>query len=280
MNSLEPIDRLNTIDAAIALCDDNIKRHNLSALTTLIAGGLLLLIVVALAGASADLTEKGTENQRLNLLNDVLQKQRAFENVTNEIGPFRSEPNAAKDRLTILEKSKPADNAPDEDVKKWQALKDETTTQLSEAEKALLEKSNSTRAELEAAKAALAKYTPAPLISKELMLGFVGLSVLIFSVFTGMYRFHQKEIAKNEHHKLGFTRIRIAANNADREGFKDEVRTALTLNAFSVPADSLFGNKEKTVESPVPGHPTSDLAAGIVNKLLEQVEIVLQPKAK
>jgi hypothetical protein len=75
-------------------------------------------------------------------------------------------------------------------------------------------------------------------------------------------------------------RVQVAANNAEREGFKNEVHSALTLNAFAIPSDGFLGRKEKTIESPLPGHPALELATGIVNKILEQVEVVLKPKDK
>ena len=121
-------------------------------------------------------------------------------------------------------------------------------------------------------------YVPAPLISQELMLGVVTLSILVIGVFTSLYRFHQKEIAKNEHYKLGFLRIRIAATNNEHDGFKDDVRSSLTLNAFTIPSDGLFDRKDKKIDSPVPGHPTSDITTGLVNKLLESVDVVFRPK--
>ena len=276
MSSSGQIDSLGTLDAAIAVCDDNIKRHSSLAVRTLISGALLLFALVTLAGGYADLTAKITDNHRLELSSDVQKNQKTLELLKEAYGTSIE---LAKRRLAAAEESKPPDNATDKEVQKWLASKDRAEEMLSESENVLKEETNAARAALDAAQETLDKYTPAPLISKELMIGFVGLSVLIISVFTGMYRFHQKEITKNEHHKLGFMRIRIAANNADREGFKDEVRAALTLNAFSVPSDSLFGKKEKEIESPLPGHPTSDLATGMVNKLLEQVDVVLKPKS-
>jgi len=75
-------------------------------------------------------------------------------------------------------------------------------------------------------------------------------------------------------------RIRIAANNASNTGFEGEVRTALTKGAFDSPIEESLLARRWKVESPLPGHPSSDLASSILNRLLEEVEVVLQPKGK
>ena len=111
------------------------------------------------------------------------------------------------------------------------------------------------------------------------MLVIVSLTVVVISVFTAIYRTHVKETTKNEHYKLGFHRIRVAANNSTNEGFQDEVRTSLIEGAFITQNDSIFKKNDK-IESPLPGHPTSDIATSIVNKLLERVDVVFQTKTK
>ncbi|CAA0099763.1 Uncharacterised protein [Halioglobus japonicus] len=102
---------------------------------------------------------------------------------------------------------------------------------------------------------------------------FVVLFVVVFGVMMAIYRFHLNEISRSEQLKVGFMRIRIAANNHDNQGFSTEVRMALTDNAFT-----LQTGKEKKVESPLPGHPSSDLGALLVNKLLESVDFKVTKK--
>ena len=60
-----------------------------------------------------------------------------------------------------------------------------------------------------------------------------GVFVLLFGVFMSLYRGELKEIANSEALKFGFLRVRIAGSNFDREGFKSEVREALTKTAFA-----------------------------------------------
>ncbi|MCD1597027.1 hypothetical protein [Rheinheimera aquimaris] len=102
---------------------------------------------------------------------------------------------------------------------------------------------------------------------------FVVLFVVVFGVMMAVYRFHLNEISRSEQLKVGFMRIRIAANNHDNQGFSTEVRMALTDNAFTFQT-----GKEKKVESPLPGHPSSDLGALLVNKLLESVDFKVTKK--
>ncbi len=95
------------------------------------------------------------------------------------------------------------------------------------------------------------------------------LSALI-AVLVSLYRFHLVEISRNEHYRIGFMRIRVAANNTGK-GFAGEVRSALTEDAFRFEPP---GRPSKNrVESPVPGHPTSDLTALVLSKLLDQVDL-------
>lgn len=99
--------------------------------------------------------------------------------------------------------------------------------------------------------------------------------IVIISILIALYRVHLKEISKAEQNLIAFYRIRIAANNIKKEGFGSEVRAALTEGAFyqnSESNSSLFGSGKK-VESPIPGHPTSDLLTSVLNKILENVEI-------
>jgi len=112
----------------------------------------------------------------------------------------------------------------------------------------------------------------------ELTFGYilVGVLIMVFAISMSIYRFHLNEIARAEHYKVGFMRIRVAANNYDKEGFHTEVREALTDKAFDFSTSSFFSSKK--VESPIPGHPTSDLSAKILNKLLESIEVGVKKK--
>ena len=91
----------------------------------------------------------------------------------------------------------------------------------------------------------------------------------VFGVLMSIYRFHLNEAAKAEHYRIGFIRIRIAAES-DREGYQTEVRGALTQDAFRPP---IMTRRKGQIESPLPGHPSSDLATVFLNKLIDTVEI-------
>jgi hypothetical protein len=97
---------------------------------------------------------------------------------------------------------------------------------------------------------------------------FLAIFISIFAILTAIYRFHLIEITRNEQMKLGFWRIRIAANN-DEPGFQTEVRRALTHDTFYFQRKDQRTVKGSEVESPLPGHPASDLATDVVNRILE-----------
>lgn len=103
------------------------------------------------------------------------------------------------------------------------------------------------------------------------------LLIVVFSIFTSLYRFHSKEIAKYEHFLLGFMRIRIAATN-NEPGYQTEVRQSLTHEAFTYDTKPALITKGRKVENPVPGNPTSDIGTAIINKIFESIEIVQKKK--
>ena len=103
-----------------------------------------------------------------------------------------------------------------------------------------------------------------------------GIFVLIFGVLTSFYRFFLKEISKQEHYLVGFYRIRVAGNNSTTK-YDDEVKTALTQNAFNY-ENSLNLKKTSKIESPIPGHPTSDITTILLNKILNQLDFKSKDK--
>lgn len=103
-----------------------------------------------------------------------------------------------------------------------------------------------------------------------MVLAFV---IMFFGVFMSVYRFHLKEASKYNHLHIAFLRVRVAGNNTE-EGFQSEVRQALTENAFQLELNSAKNvfNSRKKIESPIPGHPSSDLSTLVINKLLDNIE--------
>lgn len=102
---------------------------------------------------------------------------------------------------------------------------------------------------------------------------FVLLFVVVFGVMMAVYRFHLSEISRYSQLKFGFLRILIAANNFGNAGFSTEVRLALTKDAFKFQT-----GKEQRVESPLPGHPTADIGALLLNKILESLDVKVKKK--
>lgn len=105
--------------------------------------------------------------------------------------------------------------------------------------------------------------------------GILLLISILIGVLVSLYRFHLLEVARTEHYKIGFMRIRVAANNTS-EGFQTEVRHSLTEGAFLFEmAKTKNGGR---VDGPVQGHPTSDLSALVLNKIIDGFEVVAKPK--
>ena len=103
-----------------------------------------------------------------------------------------------------------------------------------------------------------------------------GLYLTVFGILIALYRFHMSEVSRNEQIKLGFWRIRIAARNTT-PGFQTEVRQSLTKDAFSFDR-KVKGEKGKEIESPIPGHPASELATSILNKVFDQIDVHVSKK--
>lgn len=98
---------------------------------------------------------------------------------------------------------------------------------------------------------------------------FLAVFTLTFSVLMAIYRLHLNELNRLQQQIVGFSRIRVAGANSS-PGYQSEVREALTSGAFDFGANS----KKGKLDSLVPGHPTSDLTAAAINKILEHVEVV------
>ena len=102
---------------------------------------------------------------------------------------------------------------------------------------------------------------------------FIGVFIVVFGVMMAIYRFHLTEISRAHQYRFGLLRIRIAANNYDIPGFDTEVRQSLTHDAFQFST-----GKEKKIESPLPGHPSSDLVTIFLNKFFDSFKIEAKVK--
>ncbi|KAJ1499068.1 hypothetical protein HMI54_012138 [Coelomomyces lativittatus] len=74
--------------------------------------------------------------------------------------------------------------------------------------------------------------------------------VVVFGVFTSLYRFHIREASKFEQYHLGFIRIKVAAADS-KTGLDNLVKESLTKDAFT----SMSGKKVLKVLYRVTQHP-------------------------
>ena len=115
------------------------------------------------------------------------------------------------------------------------------------------------------------------LFSGPFIYAVLAIFTVIFGVLMAIYRFHLNEVAKAEHNKIGFLRIRIAAHNSS-PGYQSEVRQSLTEQAFL--SGSGLSGKTKLVESPLPGHPTADVTAAVLDKILQRFDLIEKKTVK
>ncbi|HFG2113379.1 TPA: hypothetical protein ACGF4N_003412, partial [Vibrio cholerae] len=91
--------------------------------------------------------------------------------------------------------------------------------------------------------------------------------VVAFGVLIALHRYHLTEAAKYEHYKLAFARLNVASTYNERS--EEYILAALTSNAFSI---SSSPTGKTTIQSPLPGHPGSDLSVLLVSKLLDNAK--------
>ncbi|WDE07822.1 hypothetical protein SG34_013610 [Thalassomonas viridans] len=254
----------NSLDEAINACESNIKAHRKASMMAIFCAIFLLAGLFLFTAQYAILTSGTSDSERLALLNDVEEKELRITRLTEErYTDFSLE--RRQDELRVVISG--LDEKPD-DAKLIQS-KTNLEEEISGIIKKYDERLISYQSDLEDAQMRLDEYIPKPILPNEIMLVLVSLTVIVISVFAALYRGHLNETTKNEHYLLGFYRVRIAANNAKLEGFQDDVRTLLVNGAFSIPSEKRSIAKDK-VDSPLPGHPTSEIATKVVNILLEK----------
>ena len=136
------------------------------------------------------------------------------------------------------------------------------------------EGSQGTDSSLKAIEAALASQPQSGAIGSSVMVAAVAALSVIVGVLVALYRFHLTEVSRTQHYKFGFMRLRIAVTNTEGQ-LVPEALVALTDSAFSYETAK---RKKGDVESPVPGHPGSDLSAAVLNKLLTSFEVKVEAK--
>ncbi|ARO88286.1 hypothetical protein EBAPG3_011135 [Nitrosospira lacus] len=257
INQNEEIDAgQKIIDQAIEDCRMNIVRHSNAPVMEVIVGLLLAgLIIAGLLQVSKLELESRSQN---------------YFTIRSEVEAVRYERNKLSEEMARLQKI----------VADHQVMSSSQKSDFADLNKQLAKVNNEISQKQNALTEGIKSYSERPLLSDHMLYGGGAIVVLIIALLGGTYRLHLREIAKNEQYKLAFHRIRIAANNAQSPGFDSEVRAALTQDAFDVHIEERTIFQRKKIESPLPGLPSSDLATSIVNRLLDEVHIVFQPKEK
>ncbi|MDQ1164880.1 hypothetical protein [Flavobacterium sp. SORGH_AS_0622] len=222
----------NSTNEAIDVCNDKISTHRLQA-----SKFLAIIIILSTLFIASEAAKIYYETAQSKYLTDLYSKYYFTNEKLKDIYGYKNEKMRTKQDTL-------------DEIKKMAYLK---LDQTNESIKELKEK-------IELSKKGFDSYI------------IYGIFILIFSIVTSFYRFHQKEISKHEHYLIGFHRIRIAANNSKNK-FETEVRTELTRDAFSYETHKAIFSKEKKIESPIPGHPTSDISVMLINKIFEAIEI-------
>lgn len=97
------------------------------------------------------------------------------------------------------------------------------------------------------------------------------LFVVLFGVFTSLYRYFLREMARHQHYLMGFDRLRIALSmQAPR--YHSLIMEALVHHAFYA-----HDVRDKpAVNSPLPGHPLSDFSAQLLSRIADKIDFTFQ----
>lgn len=253
------------IDTAINACQSNIERHFWASIFELIIVAGIIFIVSYTLIKLAELQGIENDSKRQKYESNIRALGDKYLNAQNIVTKIRSEVKKVQDRMSKEKNNPNVKFELDMFNKPLESYIDDEKEAQTDYQKARNEYEN---------------YKSTPIVTDAMLYASGVILVVLIGVFTGLYRFHLREIAKNEYYKFGLLRVRIAANNATRSGFDGEVRTTLVKGAFDMPTEDSILSRRKKIESPLPGHPTSDLATGLLNRLLEEVDVILQPKAK
>lgn len=244
---------LNTIDRAIEDCKEKIQTNKSNSRIILLLIALVLITFVGILMNSGKIQEEKLKTDTESIDKLLIVSSQFTEDVNNAKDAF--------DKISVMAYS-------EDDGRSVRKASRDSITSLNVRFKKTLKKFETIKGNIGSSGAAS---------SVEFIL--YGIFILVFGVLTSFYRYFLKEISKYEHFLFGMHRIRIAANNY-QGGFADEVRTALTNNAFSNGSDkteNIFSRKSK-IESPIPGHPSSDAATFLLNKILQSIEVNIKPK--
>jgi len=103
-------------------------------------------------------------------------------------------------------------------------------------------------------------------------LGLLSLTLIGSGALAGQGRYYAKLAARFDLYATSFLRVRVAALNQEA-GYNEDIRRALLTDLFKVPE----APSSRRIKSPAPGHPGSDLAAALMNKLVDNIDLSLRP---
>lgn len=272
----------NTIDHAIELCNENIKKHSIRSTVMLTT---LLLVIASFFGLNWFIVKNDANNikaadkvqEQFDQLNNSFSKsseefaylhsyysKTVTDSITKRFDQFL---NAHFDNkiYQYIRKDSTLDNTIFRPNYKFDPkFEFEIRRNVSAA---MLNDSTLIN-DLKSLKVAIEPYLENnnQYISKNYVYLLYAVFILLIGIVTSFYRFHLKEVSKNEQYRIGFQRIRIAGNNSSTK-YDDYVKYYLSKDAF------LFGNKpsKEMIESPLPGHPSSDIATFGINKIVEEI---------
>lgn len=235
---------------AVGACRNNILRHALFSLAEVIValgilGGVGYFLVDISKAQGIVINEK-----RVALQNAVNARIGARTAAKDEWGKFlQTKP--------VFSASEASSAAAIQAMSKWERQA-----------QSLLELANSSAEAESKAVDAMQNYDPMVWTPNE-MITAAALFLIVLGLLIGVYRIHVKEIARNEYSRLALLRVSLAK----AAGGSEEVIKCLLQDAFSVPTEqaALFSGRRK-FESPLPGHPGSDLGTALINKFLENYE--------
>lgn len=264
MNDKDEEGSPGSVDAAIEACSQNIGRNIRSSMSEAVVAIVLLGLVGSFVLAIAK--KQGEENdQKRQVLRAELTD--ATTNLERLAGEGLSLDHELRRAVDASKDAKP-DSQEALEVKFFQSRVERSTEQRKVANEERIKAVEN-----------INKHKSPPLLTDAILYGAAALFVVLIGLLAGLYRQHVREVTRNEQMRIGFHRIRIAANNASLPGFGTEVRVSLTQGAFDSTREDA-ATRGKKIESPLPGHPGSDISSAVLNRFLEQVDIILKPKAK
>ena len=272
------------IQTAIQTCTNNIRRHTRATVFEVFVTFLFMTLGMATIINVAQEQGRQSEEAYSTLLQDVRTAQRNFEDAETAQDAAQVAVDSAERSYELVLKNTQMARPEKSDIVTDPTLRIAGDT-VSERKRTLNSANlqmNNTRSALNNKQKELKAHFTHPLMTEAELYGIAAGFVILVSVLVGLYRSHVREIAKNEQYQIGLLRVEAATKMlGDHKAFS-EAREGLIKGAFDVAPESILFRREpkKVVESPLPGHFATDFATSILNKVVEQIEVVLKPRTQ